>query len=228
MINGSTRRELSSGAALLLPIVLALVACHRAVRADVARNKVIADDQSPVMMTNETMFPDKHTLPDDLWIVPVPGGTLRIGVDTIGSSGAEEHTAKELQVMAEQPDDGFPDYTISVLNQSPRPIRVRWRVSGEGAHPVDARDMGTLTNAGFIIDGHLPSGVTLIAPATAEEISLWAVQDHRKEPCEGFRVSLFDAATGRPLLDDHRRLVVAHSTVRELFDPHHPMASDCA
>ncbi len=208
---------------------LLLVGCQRG--APPARGEETGPADVPVpLMTNEVMLPTasgKRPLPDDRWIVPVSGGTLDIGVDTVGSGGAEEHTTEELRAMLEEPDDGFPDYTVSIMSHSSRPSRIRWQVAGEGPHPVDAHDMGTLTSVGPQINGHLPRGTVLVGSGAVQEISVWAVQDHRPEPCEGFRISLFDGATDAPLLDGHRRPVVAHSEVHEQFDPRDPERSQC-
>ena len=223
-VRGRKRRAMISRPTVPM-VALVLGACHRAA-SPAAVDHARSDRRGASATVNEIMSSATGGEAKNSWTVPVPGGVLKSHVGRGGSGGAEKYGATGLIASAEQVGDGRADYTISIRNDSPQPSRINWRVDGEGSHPAAAQDFRTLMPLEFPFY-ILPSGMMVAYAHRAQAMSFWVVQDHSKEPCEGFRVSLSDAVTGRPLRDRGGGLVIAHSAVSERFDPRDPGVPAC-
>lgn len=161
------------------------------------------------------------------WVVRVPKGTLEIGVDTVSYSDAEEHTPHEFDEIAEEPGDGFPSFAVTLQTKSPTPVVVSWAVQGEGKHPAGPNDFGLFTSKGARAVGGRPSGMITVRAKQVETVEILAIEDHRREPCEGFRVVFRDERTGAVLRDERNRPVIAHGQISDVFDPNRSTTDNC-
>jgi hypothetical protein len=91
-----------------------------------------------------------------------------------------------------------PDFNFGVELKADRRVanclRIRWRVEPWGAHPANAADFG----------GRFPAGTLDLTYNShhgemAGAVQIWAIDDHRREGPETFRIVLLDPITRKAL-----------------------------